>query len=103
MKKIILYLILTYLLSTINSGAVKQNSNENNLENEKILKHFSFSTSLVVTSWHTAPRGLFVGGAGPYGFEQCGLWRLHTAPRLAEGVQVCGCHVYWRQTVVCVV
>ena len=38
MKKLITFSILTYLLLTINSFAVNQNSNENNLENEKILK-----------------------------------------------------------------
>ena len=38
MKKLITLSILTYLLLTINSFAVNQNSNENNLENEKILK-----------------------------------------------------------------
>ena len=38
MKKLITYSILTYLLLTINSFAVNKNSNENNLENGKILK-----------------------------------------------------------------
>jgi len=38
MKKLITFSILTYLLLTINSFAVNQNSNENNLENGKILK-----------------------------------------------------------------
>ena len=38
MKKIITFSILTYLLFTINSSAVNQSLNENNLENEKILK-----------------------------------------------------------------
>ena len=38
MKKLITLSILTYLLLTINSFAVNQNSSENNLENEKILK-----------------------------------------------------------------
>ena len=38
MKKIITFSILTYLLLTINSFAVNQNSDENNLENENILK-----------------------------------------------------------------
>ena len=38
MKKLIIFFILTYLLFTINSSAANQNSNENNLENEKILK-----------------------------------------------------------------
>ena len=38
MKKLITFSILTYLLFTINSSAVSQSSNENNLENEKILK-----------------------------------------------------------------
>ena len=38
MKKLITFSILTYLLLTLNSFAVNQNSNENNLENEKILK-----------------------------------------------------------------
>ena len=38
MKKLLAFLILTYLLFTINSGAVSQSSNENNSENEKILK-----------------------------------------------------------------
>ena len=38
MKKLLIFLILTYLLFTINSGAISQSSNENNQENEKILK-----------------------------------------------------------------
>jgi len=38
MKKILTFSILTYLLFTINSTAATQNTNENNLENEKILK-----------------------------------------------------------------
>ena len=38
MKKLLIFLILTYLLFTINSGAVDQSSNENNSESEKILK-----------------------------------------------------------------
>ena len=38
MKKLISFLIITYLTLTINSFAVNQNSDENNLENEKILK-----------------------------------------------------------------
>jgi hypothetical protein len=38
MRKIIIFSILTYLLITINSGAVDQSTSENNLENEKILK-----------------------------------------------------------------
>ena len=38
MKKLITFSILTYLLLTINSFAVNQNSDENNLENGKILK-----------------------------------------------------------------
>jgi len=38
MKKLFILSILTYLLFTINSGAVSQNSNENNSENEKVLK-----------------------------------------------------------------
>ncbi len=38
MKKILAFSILTYLLFTINSNAATQNTNENNLENEKILK-----------------------------------------------------------------
>jgi len=38
MKKLITFSILTYLLITINSGAVDQSSNENNLGNEKILR-----------------------------------------------------------------
>ena len=38
MKKLFLFLILTYLLFTINSNAINQNSNENITENEKILK-----------------------------------------------------------------
>ena len=38
MKKLLIFFILTYLLFTINSGAVDQSSNENNSENEKILK-----------------------------------------------------------------
>ena len=38
MKKLLTFWILTYLLFTINSTAATQNINENNLENEKILK-----------------------------------------------------------------
>ena len=38
MKKLLTFSILTYLLFTINSSAVDQSTNENNLENEKILK-----------------------------------------------------------------
>ena len=38
MKKLLIFSIITYLLFTINSGAVDQNSNQSNLENEKILK-----------------------------------------------------------------
>ena len=38
MKKLLIFSILTYLLFTINSGAVNQNSNESVLENEKVLK-----------------------------------------------------------------
>ena len=38
MKKLLTFSILTYLLITINSGAVDQNTNENNLGNEKILR-----------------------------------------------------------------
>ena len=38
MKKVIIFLILTYLLFTINSRAADQNLNGNSLENEKILK-----------------------------------------------------------------
>ena len=38
MKKLLIFLILTYLLFTINSGAADQSLNENNSESEKILK-----------------------------------------------------------------
>jgi len=38
MKKNFIFLIIAYLLFTINSSAVSQNSNENNLKNEKLLK-----------------------------------------------------------------
>ena len=38
MKKIITFSILTYLLFTINSGAISENSNQNNLEDSNILK-----------------------------------------------------------------
>ena len=38
MKKLLTFSILTYLLFTINSGAISQSLNENNQENEKILK-----------------------------------------------------------------
>ncbi len=38
MKKLSVFLIITYLLFTINSSAFSQNSNENNLNNEKLLK-----------------------------------------------------------------
>ena len=38
MKKLLTFSILTYLLFTINSSAANQDLNENNLEDEKILK-----------------------------------------------------------------
>jgi len=38
MKKIITFSILAYLLFTINSSAINQDSNENNLENSNVLK-----------------------------------------------------------------
>ena len=38
MKKLLTFSILTYLLFTLNSNAVNQNSSENNAENEKVLK-----------------------------------------------------------------
>ena len=38
MKKLLIFSILTYLLFTINSGAVNQDSKKNNSENEKVLK-----------------------------------------------------------------
>ena len=38
MKKLFALLILTYLLFTINSSVTAQSLNENNLENEKVLK-----------------------------------------------------------------
>tara|TARA_Y100001960_G_scaffold259023_1_gene278739 strand:+ start:347 stop:613 length:267 start_codon:yes stop_codon:yes gene_type:complete len=38
MKKLLLFLILTYLSFTINSSAVEQSLNENNSESGKILK-----------------------------------------------------------------
>jgi len=38
MKKLLTFSILTYLLFTINSSAVNQNLDENNLGNEKLLK-----------------------------------------------------------------
>ena len=38
MKKLLTFSILTYLLFTINSNGVNQNSSENNAENQKILK-----------------------------------------------------------------
>jgi len=38
MKKIITFSILVYLLFTINSSAISQDSNENNLENSNVLK-----------------------------------------------------------------
>ena len=38
MKKLLTFLILAHLLFTINSSAVSQSLNENDLENEKILK-----------------------------------------------------------------
>ena len=38
MKKLLTFSILTYLLITINSGAVDHSTNENNLGNEKILR-----------------------------------------------------------------
>jgi len=38
MKKLLTFSILTYLLFTINSSAVDQSANENNLGNEKILR-----------------------------------------------------------------
>jgi len=38
MKKVIIFLIITYLLFTINSSAANQSSNEDNLENGEVLK-----------------------------------------------------------------
>ena len=38
MKKIITFSILTYLLFTINSSAISESSNENNLKDSNILK-----------------------------------------------------------------
>ena len=38
MKKLLTFSILAYLVFTINSSAVNQNLNENNSENEKVLK-----------------------------------------------------------------
>lgn len=38
MKKLLTFSILTYLLFTINSNAVNENSSENNAGNEKVLK-----------------------------------------------------------------
>ena len=38
MKNLFIFSIITYLLCTINSGAVNQNLNNDNLENENILK-----------------------------------------------------------------
>ena len=38
MKKLFLFLILTYLLFAINSSIANQNLNKNNSENEKMLK-----------------------------------------------------------------
>ena len=38
MKKIITFSILAYLLFTINSSAISENSNENNLEDSNVLK-----------------------------------------------------------------
>lgn len=38
MKKILTLSILTYLVLTINSSAISQNTKENNLENERVLK-----------------------------------------------------------------
>ena len=38
MKKFFIILTLTYLLATINSSAIENSSNENVVENEKILK-----------------------------------------------------------------
>ena len=38
MKKIITFSILTYLLFTINSGAISESSNENNTEDSNVLK-----------------------------------------------------------------
>jgi len=38
MKKIIIFSILAYLLFTINSGAISESSNENNLEDSSVLK-----------------------------------------------------------------
>ena len=38
MKKLFISLILAYLSFTINTNAANQNTNENNLENEKFLK-----------------------------------------------------------------
>ena len=38
MKNLIIFSILTYLLFTINSRAIAQNSNDTNSENKKVLK-----------------------------------------------------------------
>ena len=38
MKKVIIFLILTYLLFTINSSATSQDLNASNLENDQVLK-----------------------------------------------------------------
>ena len=38
MKKIITFSILAYLLFTINSNAIDEDSNKNNLENSNVLK-----------------------------------------------------------------
>ena len=38
MKKIITFSILAYLLFTINSSAINEDSNENNLKNSNVLK-----------------------------------------------------------------
>ena len=38
MKKLSVFLIISYLLFTINSRAIEENSNENNLDNKKVLK-----------------------------------------------------------------
>ena len=40
MKKIIIFLILTYLLFTINSSATSQDLNASNLENDQVLKFY---------------------------------------------------------------
>ena len=38
MKKIITFSIIAYLLFTINSSAINEDSNKNNLENSNVLK-----------------------------------------------------------------